>query len=155
MKKFTNMSVGALLAAGIVVGATACGGGAKAGSDPAAAPTTQSNAPAQTAPTVQPAPTAAAAPNSVTLVASNLLFDKKELQAAAGDVAIEFDNQDASVPHNVHVFAGGDATGTSAGTTTVEPGPIKQSLSLKLAKGAYFFQCDVHPTTMTGTLTVE
>ncbi len=118
-------------------------------------PYLRETAPNQPASTVAAPAAAPAAPSSLVLVASNILFDKKELKAVAGDVTIEIDNQDKSVPHNLHVFSGADATGTSVGKTEMEPGPVSQSLAVKLTKGAYFFQCDVHPTTMTGTLTVE
>lgn len=88
----------------------------------------------QAAPTAAPtATTAAAAPSSLTLIASNLLFDKKELKAKAGSVTIELDNRDASVPHNLHVFSGSDATGATVGKTEMQPGPVKQSLALSLA----------------------
>lgn len=153
MKKPINVSLTALLAAGVILGAAACGGGAKADSNEPAPAATEAKAPAQAA--APTATVAAAAPIAPTLVASNLLFDKKELTAKAGSVTIEIDNRDASVPHNLHVFSGTDATGTSVGKTEVEAGPVKQSLTVTLAKGSYFFQCDVHPTTMTGTITVE
>lgn len=148
-----------ILAALAVTAAVACGGGSgekNARDDEAKAPavsTTKATQPAAAAasPTLAPA----SAPNSpLLLVASNILFDKRQLSTPAGAVTIDVDNQDAGVPHNVHVFSGTDATGTSLGATALEAGPIRQSLKLDLAKGQYFFVCDVHPTTMTGTITV-
>jgi plastocyanin len=109
-------------------------------------------------PTPATSPTRAAATpapgNTLTLVGKDLKFDKSSLQAKAGTVVIAFDNQDNGVPHNVHVFKGNDATGESVGMTDVVAGPVKQTLTLDLVAGTYFYHCDVHPTTMTGTLTV-
>ena len=143
-----------VLAALAVTAAMACGGGSddkKAGDEGAKAPAASATKPSEPA----AAPTAApAAPSSLVLVASNILFDKDKLSASAGAVTVDLDNKDAGVPHNVHVFSGADATGASLGATALEAGPIKQSLKLDLAKGQYFFVCDVHPTTMTGTITV-
>ena len=85
---------------------------------------------------------------------STLKFDKTELTAAAGTVTILFDHQDAGVVHNISVFEGTSATGTAIGKTELETGPVKQTLRLDLKAGAYFYQCDAHPTTMKGTLTV-
>jgi plastocyanin len=82
-------------------------------------------------------------------------FDQTTLEAAAGPVSICFTNNDTA-PHNAHAFEGGDASGTSlAASEIAPPAPNFQVLDLgELAGGAYFYQCDVHPTTMTGTLTV-
>ncbi len=85
---------------------------------------------------------------------STLKFDKSELTAAAGTVTILFDHQDAGVVHNISVFEGTSASGTLVGKTDLETGPVKQTLTLDLKAGAYFFQCDAHPTTMKGKLTV-
>jgi plastocyanin len=146
-----------ILGALAMTAAMACGGSSSdksAGDDGAKAPAAAATKPSQ--PTAAAAPTTAApaASGPLKLVATNILFDKKELSAAAGTVTLDLDNQDAGVPHNVHVFSGADATGASLGATALEAGPIKQSLKLDLAKGQYFFVCDVHPTTMTGTITV-
>lgn len=86
---------------------------------------------------------------------STLKFDKSELTAAADAITIVFDNQDAGIPHNISVHEGNDATGKTLGKTDLEAGPMKQELKLDLAAGSYFFQCDVHPTTMKGAITVQ
>jgi plastocyanin len=88
------------------------------------------------------------------LVGANTLFDKDELDAPAGTITIEFDNKDGGIPHNVNVFAGEDATGESVGATELEVGPVQQTLTLVLEPGTYFYQCDAHPATMAGILTV-
>ena len=65
---------------------------------------------------------------------------------------IEFDNKDASVPHNVDIH---DASGTEVFKGEIFPGPAKRVYDVPaLDAGAYAFACTVHPT-MTGTLTVQ
>ncbi len=101
-----------------------------------------------------PPPTEPAPPSGVTLtvVARDSLFATKSLSAAAGPVTIVFDNQDTAVAHNIHFFS----KAGSIGMTQVMTGPAPETLSLgTLAPGAYAYKCDVHPTTMTGVLTVS
>jgi plastocyanin len=93
--------------------------------------------------------------STVNIAASNLLFDKSKLTASAGTVKIELDNKDGGIPHNIDVFEGKDATGKSLGKTDIVAGPTKQMLTLDLKPGTYYFQCDVHLATMSGTLTVN
>lgn len=92
---------------------------------------------------------------TISIAASNLLFDKTTLTASAGTVKIEFDNKDGGVPHNINFYDGKDASAKSLGATAIEVGPTKQELTIDFKPGSYHFQCDVHPTTMTGTLTVS
>lgn len=111
-----------------------------------------------------PAPAAAATtldlaapPNSMTSG-----FDKTELSAPADSViTIDFANDDPSVPHNVEVFASDPATDSSAELLFSPPdnativGPATATYDVgALDAGEYFYHCFVHPTTMTGKLTV-
>jgi plastocyanin len=82
-------------------------------------------------------------------------FDVEELRAPAGSITVEFDNRDGGIPHNIHFFKGDDAEGESVAETTLEVGPIEQTLTFDVEPGTYYYRCDVHPTTMEGTLTVE
>jgi plastocyanin len=91
----------------------------------------------------------------LTLIAKNTLWDKTELKAEPGEVTIEVDNQDAGIVHNLHVYAGSDATGEEVGMTELEAGPVKQTLTFTAEPGDYFYVCDAHPATMAGTLTIE
>ncbi len=101
------------------------------------------------------APGGAGVATTLTLVAKNTLFDKSELQAKPGAVTIDMDNQDAGIPHNIHVYQGNDNTGKDMGKTEFEPGPVKQTLTLNLTAGEYYFVCEVHPATMAGKLVVR
>ncbi len=89
------------------------------------------------------------------IAAERSLFETDCLAVPAGfPFTIEFDNRDAGVPHNVAIYTdqtaaqelfGGDIFAGVA-TRTYEVG--------RLEPGTYFFRCDVHPATMTGTFVV-
>jgi mono/diheme cytochrome c family protein/plastocyanin len=106
-----------------------------------------------------PAPSASIDPNLpvVTIVATTAKsFDTPSVTVAAGTpFTLEFDNQDATNLHNVVVNdPNGDAV--DIGDNPFFIGPEKRSYNYPaLDAGAYPFFCQVHPTTMTGTLTVE
>ena len=91
----------------------------------------------------------------LTLVSRNTLFDKSELRTDDDEVTIRHDNQDAGVIHNVAVHRGSDATGELMGKTDLEAGPVEQTLTLALEPDEYFYVCEAHPATMTGTLIVD
>jgi plastocyanin len=84
-------------------------------------------------------------------------FSQTTLSApATEDFAICFENQDQGVQHNVNVFDQPPPDGTSFAAGTIIVGPAQELLDVPgQPAGSYFYQCDVHPTTMTGTLTVE
>ena len=113
-----------------------------------AAVTAAATAAATFAATAAATTTSAAGGTKIVLVASNLTFDKTTLTAPAGEVTIEVDNKDSGIPHNVHFFKGSDATGESVGMTQITVGPATETVTLTFEKGDYYFQCDVHPTTM-------
>jgi plastocyanin len=63
-----------------------------------------------------------------------------------------FRNADSGVPHNVSIY-----TDVSASRAVFRgelfPGPRTKTYKVRaLAAGSYFYRCDVHPTTMTGTI---
>jgi len=85
-------------------------------------------------------------------------FDTKTLNAPAGaDFTIVFDNQDPGVQHNVVVTK--DKTTDPTGAIAAAPGitgPAQVTLPVgALSAGGYYFFCEFHPTTMTGTLKVS
>ncbi len=134
-----------------------------------AVPATASLALAHPLPTLAPAsaqpsaaPTGTAPPcepsgDTIQISAQGSTFDKDCLAAPAGAAStIEFTNNDAGVPHNVDVYdqQGGSHIG-GAGPTEFFPGPGTTTYTVPaLDAGTYFFQCDVHPTSMFGTFVV-
>ena len=115
--------------------------------------------PACWAPTSAPAPSQSIDPNAtvVEIVASTATaFDTPAVTAPAGKpFTLVFDNQDATNLHNVVVNdPAGDVV--DIGENPFFTGPEKRSYnSPALEPGAYPCLCQVHPTTLTGTLTVE
>jgi plastocyanin len=115
---------------------------------------------AVTPPTIPPASAAPAATVSPTttgaalhLSARNIAFDTDHLEAPAGQpFMLEFDNNDAGIPHNVEIT---DSNGASLFRGQIINGTSTASYQVPaLAAGIYRFVCDVHPE-MTGTLTVR
>jgi plastocyanin len=82
-------------------------------------------------------------------------FAQTTLTAPANKAfTICFDNQDTGVPHNVDLFD--KQGGTSLAKASIITGVAQANVDVSALKpGTYFYQCDVHPTTMTGTLTVK
>jgi plastocyanin len=154
------LAIGVVMAAGLL----AMGCGETSGADPTPVqtwkitPASGGGAPTATPAPVEETPTQPSGGSGggtvLELVGANTLFDKDELEAPAGTVTIEFDNRDGGIPHNVAVYEGEDATDDSVGATELEVGPVQQTLTLELEPGTYFYQCDAHPSTMSGILTV-
>lgn len=101
-----------------------------------------------------PPPEAPPGGTALQLTASNLTFNTRTLTAqSAAQVAVQLNNTDAGVQHNFavynnqttsqRIFVGDTATGPAV-TTYNFPAP---------PPGSYFFRCDIHPDTMTGTFT--
>jgi hypothetical protein len=114
-----------------------------------------------TAPTSSPSGGGATCPKTGILVtapagAAGTGFAETSVTGSASATTLCLDNQDptASSPHNVDILD--KQGGTSLAKTTITQGPALETAPLpKLKPGDYYFQCDVHPTTMTGTLTIK
>jgi plastocyanin len=104
-------------------------------------------------------PSSSASGNTVTidLVAKNIAFDKSTITVPAGaDVTVNFDNEDAGIPHNFSVYTDSSAkTPIFVGEIISGPKTITYHFTAPPQPGTYFFRCDVHPTIMTGTFVVQ
>lgn len=88
------------------------------------------------------------------VVAKDIKFSPEKLTASAGPLTLTLKNEDGTV-HNIHVFKGKDNSGESVGATQPKAGPGTETLQFTAEPGTYFYQCDVHPSQMTGTLQVS
>jgi plastocyanin len=126
-------------------------GGAKLVKPQAAAPTPTA-IPGTPTPTPEPG-----APVTVNLVAKNILFNVRTITVPVdAEVTLILDNQDAGVPHNFALYT------DSTTRTSLYVGPIFTGIETRedtfrgpATPGNYFFRCDVHPDTMTGTFVVQ
>jgi plastocyanin len=94
---------------------------------------------------------------AVTLEAKGLKFTQTELTLTAGaQVRMTFQNADAGTQHNFALFNGPDASAPLIFQGSLNTGPTTVTYSFRAPPraGSYFFHCDVHPTTMSGTANV-
>ena len=93
---------------------------------------------------------------AIELSARGIAFIPTKLTATSPQVTIHFSNADAPTPHNVAVFNGSDANAPAIFHGDLVSGPAATDYSFSLpGPGTYFFHCDVHPTQMTGTITLS
>lgn len=87
------------------------------------------------------------------IVASAILFDIDCLVAPAAEpFEINFSNQDAGIQHNVAIYTDPSAA-EPLFVGDINTGVVEETYQVDaLEAGSYFFRCDVHPTTMVGTL---
>jgi mono/diheme cytochrome c family protein len=97
---------------------------------------------------------------TIEVVAQGVQFNTRTISAPANtSIRIRLDNQDAGVDHNIAFYQSATATTAplvagSIGTTF--PGvAVDDTVFTTPAAGSYFFRCDVHPTSMTGTFSVQ
>jgi len=87
-----------------------------------------------------------------------LKFDPADLTVPAGaTVNVTYVNN-SNVPHNINFFDGKDSTGTSLGKSTVATGPNATetvTFTAPTTPGDYYFWCDVHQASMSGTWHVQ
>lgn len=96
-------------------------------------------------------------PGALRLVARNSLFEPRTLTATAGSsVTVSLDNMDAGVLHNFSVYNDRTlATKIFVGELVTGPAVKDYTFTAPSSSGSFFFRCDVHPDTMTGTFTVR
>jgi plastocyanin len=90
----------------------------------------------------------------VTLAAANIAFEPTSLTVPAGEAfTLQFHNQDANTQHNVQIFEDPKFAGTPLFNGALVTGVRQAAYDVDpLEAGAYFFRCEVHPTTMTGEM---
>jgi plastocyanin len=124
-------------------------------------PMTMGNPQVPAAPPAAPPPAPMPAPGAqtvtVNLAARNLAFNMSTITVPAGAmVAVNFDNQDAGVPHNFAVYT--DSSAQQAifrGQIITGPSRMTYTFMAPSQPGTYFFRCDVHFTMMTGQFVVR
>jgi plastocyanin len=88
------------------------------------------------------------------IIAQGLAFHTSELEFPADTpITIVLDNQDEGIPHNVSIYMEEGGEPLFQGELVTGSARIDYQIP-QLAAGEYFFQCDVHPTTMTGSVRV-
>ena len=149
----TVLIVGAaVLQSGIFVGSSANGGTGTPGASGAPAGST---APAGSgAPAASGGPAASGATADVSIEAKGVAFVQTSFSAPAGKpFTIAFANQDPGTPHNIEIK---DAAGNVAFKGDIFSGVATKIYQVPaLTAGAYTFLCLVHPTSMTGTATIQ
>jgi plastocyanin len=100
------------------------------------------------------APPPAAVSNTATLDAKNVAFVQKTLTVLGKKgFTVHFDNEDPT-SHNVGIYD--KKGGKELFKGTVVTGPNTTDYKVKPFKpGTYYYQCDIHPDSMNGTLTVK
>ena len=99
----------------------------------------------------------AAGTDSGAVKATDNKFDKATLEAPPNtDVTFTFTNT-GKVKHNLHFFdkVNGTTLATGAEGKIIDGGQSDKLTFKTPAAGAYYFQCDLHPTEMKGTLAVK
>jgi hypothetical protein len=97
---------------------------------------------------------AGGAPGAVALVAQDLACNTTELSLPAeGEAVITFDNQDDGVAHNAAVYTEEGGEAIFQGEVITGPATAEYAFSPP-PPGTYYFQCDLHPAEMNGTVKV-
>jgi plastocyanin len=145
--------------------ATAAASGAASGAPsgaPSAAPSVEATAAPSAAPSAGESAAASGGAGGTTLTitapvgAAGSGYTEKTLDGTANTpFTIHFDNQDSTAPHNV-ALKGPAGDVTLGGDTAFFQGPGTKDYQVPaLPAGSYTYYCQVHPTTMTGTLTIK
>jgi outer membrane protein assembly factor BamB/plastocyanin len=93
---------------------------------------------------------------TIDLIAKNIAYNRSTITVPAGaNVTVNFDNQDASIPHNFAVYETPAAEKVIfRGDIITGPAKTTYNFTAPDKPGTYFFRCDVHPSIMTGQFVV-
>jgi plastocyanin len=101
------------------------------------------------------APAASLTPNQTVIASTVLGFAETTMTVPAGvELTIDFQNPDTGVQHNWSLYDPADGAELFKGEIIVGPGNTTYTVPA-LEAGAYDYVCDIHPQTMTGTLTAQ
>jgi plastocyanin len=103
------------------------------------------------------APVPSTGGNTIMVTAAGMAFDTSTITVSAGaHVTITFNNKDNGILHNIAFYT------SAAATTVIYKGEnilgvsnITYTFDAPTTPGTYFFRCDLHPTTMTGSFIVQ
>ena len=143
-----RVSLVASVAAVAALGLAACGGGSSDNSTTAA-----SAPPANTTATTGGGGGGSSTVNISTPSGSDLAYDQKDVSASAGQVTVDFKNNE-SIPHDVAIE---DSSGKELGATDLVASGSANT-TVNLTPGTYTFFCTVpghREAGMEGTLTVK
>jgi plastocyanin len=134
--------------------------GAAAGASPPLERGSGDGATDQYTPAAQPEGRSEGPPSGATLTIGvtadqPIAFTTSSLQARAGqEITIVLTN-DSTVPHNIAVYEGPDATGRqlAKSETITGPGARTEITFVVPGAGEHLFRCELHPVQMAGTLT--
>jgi len=91
----------------------------------------------------------------IELKASGLAFDKSTIRVSAGaQVTINFTNSD-QIQHNFALYTDSTASTPIFIGGFIGPGKTTYTFTAPSTPGTYFFRCNTHPTTMTGSFVVS
>jgi len=94
---------------------------------------------------------------ALTIVAANVLFDVNCLAVTSGTkFTVSLDNQD-SIAHDFSIYPSSTDLQNPLFSSLTDPNPGQTTTKYNidaLDPGTYWFQCDFHPTSMTGTFIV-
>jgi plastocyanin len=88
-----------------------------------------------------------------TVIATDFEFSVDELEVAAGEFILEFDNQ-GEVAHTYSIYTDAEYSDLAETTGNQNAGERNRH-EMSLDAGEYFVRCDVHPTQMEATLVAE
>lgn len=90
------------------------------------------------------------------IASRNLRFDKRTLVALPNtDVTIVHNNRDGGTPHNIAFYEARNARDLIFRGELFNGVETREETFRTPGPGTYFFRCDAHPDTMSGTLVVK
>jgi plastocyanin len=104
-----------------------------------------------------PIPGAPEPQTRIDLTARNLAFDKRSITVPAGQqITVALKNEDGGVLHNFSLYTDRSAREKIfVGELIAGPATKEYVFTAPTKAGTYYFRCDAHPETMTGTFNVK